>query len=353
MITYLKKKHIIIPAIAILAVAGGIITGVILSKNRKNPVGITESKSFEETLEMAAVTSERNDEEITTAAEALTTAADVTTSMEETTVVEALTEPTTASQVVTEPIVEPPAAATEAITTRPTKPTPEPTTAPQAVTESIIETPSATTAAVTEQPTIQNLVRCGGEEYQIDTVTIIGTPLRPDQLVDYTIGTTWMPEGLDDFFISINHTDFIELYRRADNLYGKMYHDTTNLDFGWSGAEIDIPNRGTYHETGYTFESYKSLCFSAFTEEYAKEIFEDERIAEFNGQLWCINTGGIGSDPVDKIDYSVLNRTDSEIEIQKSSYNTYYDVEMGKSIYKFVLTDNGWRISEWQGIARA
>lgn len=263
--------------------------------------------------------------------------------------------------------------ATDTKATEPAETVPDETTAvTEAVTkpaETVPDETAAATEAVTEPLSPINIpndvVLIGGVEYPIDTVTLEGTPLSPDQLVDFDLNALgWeqtCPKELSDLFIKINHPEFIELYLGADALnIATSFAGSSICRLGTDAATLYVNKEGfryVYRETGYSAESFYSLCLDYLTVEKANEILNSDAIAVYNGELWHAD-GGVGSDPgLVEQECTLLNSTNNSVEIQLTDYysddfESPYDPDK-KDQYttynytlKFVFTNKGWRVSE-------
>ncbi len=229
-------------------------------------------------------------------------------------------------------------------------------------TEPEIVTTTTTTATGIMIPA--NVVMIGGVEYPLDTVIIEGTPLSPNRLVDFDLNALgwepYCPEELSDLFMKINHPEFVELYLGADVLNVAASVAGSSI-CRYDAAKITVTEESgyktTYIETGYSFDSFYSLCLDYLTEAHSKQILKSNAIAVYNGELWHME-GGIGSDlSLKHQEYTLLNSTNNSVEIQKTNYHSDdyespYDpnkrdqYDTSNYTLKFELTNKGWRVSE-------
>lgn len=200
--------------------------------------------------------------------------------------------------------------------------------------------------------TDSNVIIIGGVEYLAESADITGTPFSPSQLVDYCIEDWDCPDELTDLFLRIDHPEFINLYVYANDLYQAAGIGGSSIVLR-VGATFDLPNTNSpYGETGYTFESFRSLLFDTFTEEYATKTLKSTYIESFGGELYhcTLGIGGVGLN-VMKTEYVLKSLTDTEVEIQMIDYDSDNDV-IETYDCKFKLTNEGWRVDKpflWLG----
>lgn len=238
--------------------------------------------------------------------------------------------------------------------------------------------PSETSGVVPEADSENPAVYIDGEEY-----TLTGEPMASDMLADYELEKYYDLDecgykSMTDFLEGLDCPDKEELknlYRRAHVI--SFYEGSCGTDnIPWesvitdyeSRAYLESDEKGTFFETGFTYDSFYNNYLDVFTKETAERIFElYPWFLSYNGELWIIGvSGGSFYTQLPYEEYEVVKQTDAEITVRRTLY--FYDwVSAGeeqkfdhekKELYtkqysdcKFVLTDNGWRIGEFFGFS--
>lgn len=209
----------------------------------------------------------------------------------------------------------------------------------------------------------------------VNDVYIIGTPLEYEQLEDFTFDYKlrydfWECDLIIDFLNSLDNDDQKELYFKALSLIHLM-SDTIGFQVSDSvdsndNVYIKCEKNGydsTFIETGYTFDSLFSVFCEVFTEEAAKKVIDHyPGFYEYNGELWYYIGSSSGNGWEVRREYELLNQTDTVLEFRRISFQDDFEVDEADQDYdpdkrdkyikeyidfKFVLTDDGWRVEKF------
>ncbi len=216
----------------------------------------------------------------------------------------------------------------------------------------------------------------------INDIYIVGTPLPYEQLLNYEKiedlsryceyeyrYETWDGNPIIDFLDSLDNDEQKELYFKASSIKRLMANTSTlkisdSLDRNNYDEYIRCNKNGynnNFFETGYTFDSFFSVLCEVFTEETAeKAIDHHPGFYEYNDELWVI-WGAAGSDlSVVWVEYELINQTDTELEFKGIRFHSEADQDYDPDLrdeytrdyvdYKFVLTENGWRVEKFDNL---
>lgn len=232
--------------------------------------------------------------------------------------------------------------------------------------------PAAETAPVTAEAVPASAETAAETEAaEAGHVTITGTPLSPERLIDFTYDTEWaesnVRNGYAGAFLDTLDPEFKELYCRALSLIHSMVNGnirpTDAIPTGNSlRAKLELEGKyGCYLESGYTYESFRNAFYSAFTKETADAVFSRYPFFySYNGELWYKDIG-VGGD-VGEIyqEYELTEQTDDALEFKRISYSVgvgeplvEYDpaqkdeYEITEVEFRFVKTADGWRAEKF------
>lgn len=207
-----------------------------------------------------------------------------------------------------------------------------------------------------------------------NNVNVVGTPLAQEQLenfdFDYELKRDFADyDNIIDFLDSLDNSEFKELYCKALSLVQLVdtlrfpVSDNVNKD---NKAYIEVKKGEndylhTYYETGYTYDSFYNTYCSVFTEETAQKIIgRNPAFYEYNGELWYAQGSGSGNPWEVLREYEIVSQTDTVFEFRRISYQNddehadeKYDPEKKDEYikeyvdFKFVLTENGWRVENF------
>ncbi len=205
------------------------------------------------------------------------------------------------------------------------------------------------------------------------TLKLIGEPLNARELVDFTYNRKWAKDVVDtecvgDFLDSLNNSQYKELYCNALSLVHLV--STENLEIS-SAVDRNDPaflevfdksdgSTQTFVESGYTYSSFYEAFCSVFTQETADIILSRyPYFKEYNQEMWFVSTSAGGNIGEVLQEYELISETDTTLEFRRISYS----VDIGEPIeydpakkdeynktyinFKFVLTENGWRVQDF------
>lgn len=187
-----------------------------------------------------------------------------------------------------------------------------------------------------------------------------------DPYMDYV---SWLEA--DEIFDSVGIPELKDMYYRAELLIKFMWDSLAFpiVDGNSFGLETDPPMIFTadgkiYCEYGFTYESFYNYYLSIFTRE-ATDKFLEERgwFLNYDGELFCVQATGIRRQGVHR-EFELVSKSDTVVEIRKTIFDydldnkpaTEYIPELRDQYnvktedIKFVLTENGWRITNFEGI---
>lgn len=211
-----------------------------------------------------------------------------------------------------------------------------------------------------------------------DSATIIeidGVPLDPEDFVEFELDYEWEKrcvdtwDNLGSFLDSLDNPEFKDLYCKAlalvrlvstDNLKPADTIDLKN-HASMDRNDPDSQIKGTYFESGYTYDSFYKAYFDVFTQETADIVFSRySAFCSYNGELWYKMLSGTGNPWEVYQEYEILNETDTVFEFRRISYNVDNNEEIGQYDpakkdeyekeyinFKFILTTDGWRVEEF------
>lgn len=216
----------------------------------------------------------------------------------------------------------------------------------------------------------------------INDIYIVGTPLPYEQLLNYEKledlsryceyeyrYDTWEKDFIVDFLDSLDNNEQKELYFKASSIIRLMANTSTlkisdSLDKNNYDKYIRCNKNGYnshFFETGYTFDSFFSVLCEVFTEETAEKVIDHyPGFYEYNDELWVI-WGAAGSDlSVVRVEYELINQTDTELEFKGIRFHNEADQDYDPDLrdeytrdyvdFKFVLTENGWRVEKFSNL---
>lgn len=179
-------------------------------------------------------------------------------------------------------------------------------------------------------------------------------------------GNGYAPEDAPSFLSEENK----ELFRNADYIYFNfsVCGGFDLIDYE-KGEFVDIDKNGTtyrYYKTDYDYEDFEEYIKSVLTDELTDNLIKgNDFYIDIDGKLYCMD-GARGSDlSYTGNEYELISESSDEITfkaIAKHSWAGFYENEQQyrdegntddyewkeEYTYKFVKTDDGFRISEFE-----
>jgi len=218
-------------------------------------------------------------------------------------------------------------------------------------------TTEETEEVTTEEPTTE-------EATETNTEKPTGKlPYTDIELVDYIPESQFTAEGFNSYFSSLNFLsdENKALFRKAFDIYWIFDVDSEsyrNERYLWlkNNYNVDIKIGENYYiRSGMNFQSFSDYIYSCFVETEAIKLLERETYVNYNGEL-CICEIGRGTDPFFyDIRFELISENENEINFKGIA--RYLDFEhwdnpdeyatIKEYNYKIIMTENGWRFSQF------